>query len=220
MREARRKRRRQCAGFTLVELMASLVVFMISVLGLVSLQRATIGAGDFARQQTAAVNIARFFMTEIKTEFGNWDAAYTVPTTLPVAHFPLIAAGGSGLVARDTWQVLGPTGVNNFRVDDFLGHSLLLDTDGNPANNLFSRFCVNYMITQMEDASINPQDASVWLVRVRVSWTKNGFLANNAWENCTPGSVTDRINGTGNVQHSDNAVELVSAATREVAPPP
>ncbi len=195
--------------------MASLVVFMVSVMGLVSLQRATIGAGDLARQQTAAVDISRFFLTEIKTEFGNWDASYTVPTSLSADQFPLIAAGSSGLVARDAWHPLGPTGSTTFRVDDFLGHSLLLDSDSKPANNLFSRFCVNYMITQLE-TGVNTENASVWQVRVRVSWTKNGFLNNSAWTNCDPATVTARIN-TGN---SDNAVELVSAATREVAPQP
>jgi len=186
------------------------VVFMIAVMGLVSLQRATLGAGDMARQQTAAVNIAQFFTTEIKTEFANWNQ-WQSGSDLSATQFPLIAAAGAGLVTDSTWQQLGG---NNFRVDDFVGHSAI-GTSGE--NDYFSRYCVNYMITRLEDSDV-VSDPAVWLIRVRVSWTKDGYIegAGSAWKDCTPNTVTARINNT----QRDHAVELVAGATREVAPIP
>jgi Tfp pilus assembly protein PilV len=206
------RRGRGGPGFTLIELMASLVVFMVTVMGLVAMQRASLGAADLARQQTAAVNIARFFMTQLKTEFANWplDTNNTVPSG---SQFKLIVGddGGSDiLIPRDTWHLVGG---DTFRLDEFLGHSSLSEEGDNSA---ISRYCVNYMISQIEN--VNPAEAAaVWLVRVRVSWTKDGFFntsGSGAWSSCTSTAVNQRIT----TDLSDSVVELVGTATREIAP--
>jgi Tfp pilus assembly protein PilV len=204
--------RQKQGGFTLIEIMAAMIVFMISVLGLIAMQKASIGAAEKARQQTAANNIARFVTTQIKTEFANWKENTLAPASSQA--FPLvsaaIAADALGNDSVDSWVQLGGDVGTALRLDDFLGHSALTDNDG------ASRFCVNYKLTPL--APTLPRNAqTVWRVRVRVTWTRSGGdffqpIGGTAWNVCTPVAIQARID-----QSADDVVELVTMASREFA---
>jgi type II secretory pathway pseudopilin PulG len=202
--------RRGGAGFTLVEIIAALAVFMIGVMGMVALQGVSIQAATKSRQQTAAVGISRYMITQLKNEFAAWQMSQPLPGG---NLYPLLSgvftnsANNSG-----SWVQFGGAVASggDLRLDEFLGHSGLDDGSA-------SRFCVNYWVSPLEvnlPEGTTAQDFTVWLVRVRVSWTKDGyFLTDNIdWDVCDADSVADRI-ATG----SDDVVELVSTATREFA---
>ncbi len=202
MRNNRKKRQ---SGFTLIEIMISMVVFMVAVVGMVAMQRASIAATQHAKQRTAANNIARFVTTQLKTEISNWRK-YTIDDALDSkSGFPLLNAS---LSTKGSWVSFG----NNLRVDEFLGHSGL----GSGAS---ARFCVNYMVEPVCDvdpvcidaAKTPPTNQHVWWVRVRVTWTKEGDFDNN-WTQCSPDVVATRLD-----KFQDHAVELVTMASREFA---
>jgi type II secretory pathway pseudopilin PulG len=200
-------------GFTLIEIFIALMVFMIAVMGMVALQGASINAASKSRSQTAAVSIARFVITALKSEFAGWDKAHS-GTTFPENRYPLLGKifGDGGGV--DTWIQYGDEldeDKGDFRFDEFLGHNGLAN------NNGASRFCVNYRVAHLEDLGVitDNNKYSVWQIRVRVSWTNEGAFRTNgtAWNVCDPTTVETRIL----VDASDDAVELTSMATRELS---
>lgn len=200
-------------GFTLIEIMAAMVVFMVGVMGMVALQGVSIHAAGKGRQQTAAVNIARYLVAELKTEFSAWGKApgATYPTSAFPSEFALLKAAASDNSIGGNWVVFA-TGDddNSLRVDGLLGHSRL--DDGSAA-----RYCVAYRVDSLENypAGTSLDKFTVWQIRVRVSWTKEGhFQAGDVnWDDCSIDSVETRIIDVG----SDDVVELVSTATREFA---
>lgn len=210
----RRKRQAENSGFTLIEILAAMAVFMIGVMGMVALQGVSIHASAKGRQQTSAVNIARYLIAELKSEFAAWGRAPgpTFPSSNFPAQFALLSAAASNNSLGGNWVVFGgPDADSNYlRVDELLGHSQL--ADGSAA-----RFCVAYRVDTIENFPEGTplDDYSVWEIRVRVSWTKEGhFQAGNIdWNDCSIASVNARIATQG----SDDVVELVSTATREFA---
>ena len=198
-------------GFTLIEIVVALTVFMIAVMGMTALQGASIHAAAKSRRQTAAVNIARYVITELKGEFASWDKDRN-NTNFPTGRYPLLASVFSGN-AVDQWIQYGDAvSDGDLRLDEFLGHNALAES-----NSGASRFCVNYRITSLENlgAGTPPESYSVWQIRVRVSWTKDSAFQTNdtPWNVCDPATVDTRIV----IDASDDVVELTAMATRELA---
>jgi prepilin-type N-terminal cleavage/methylation domain-containing protein len=183
-------------GFTLLEVMVALTVFMVALTGMVALQKASLSAGSRGRQNTAAVSVARYFLTALQNEVMAWPVRYPT-SSFSDSSYPLL---NQALTAPNAWH---PASV---RVDEFLGHS----TDDTPGYEL----CVTYMASPMGSALATPADALAWKLRVRVSWTRPGELnLVNAWTDCTVDAVAERLAAGG----SDEAVELVTVATRGFA---
>lgn len=203
----RRDMRNPPFGYTLIEVMFSLVVFMTAITGLVALHAfSSKGVGE-AKDHTIAVNIATFFLTELQNEVSSWseDIEGDFPDAFPESRFPLLRVAYGGL---DQWHNLAST-LDDFRVGDYLGHSSLDNS------NLDSRFCVNYMVSPMEERWPGVTDDSkcrVWKVRVRVSRSRPGQYVSD-WNLCEPSKVTARIE----TSKGDSVVELVAVATREYA---
>lgn len=204
----KKHRHKKQTGYTLIEVMFALVIFMTSVMGLVSLHAfSSQGVGE-AKDQTMAVNIASFFLTQLQNEISGWpgpenlDGTLTLPDDFPTSRFPLLRVAYG---AVDAWHNLGD---DDFRVGDYLGHKDLADSD------ITSRFCVNFMISPMEarrTGAVNDDGCRVWKIRVRVSRTRPGQFVTD-WNLCTPAEVDVRI-----ASKSEAVVELVGVATREYA---
>ena len=185
---------------------------MVAVMGMTALQSASIHAAAKSRRQTAAVNIGRYVLTALKSEFASWDKGKD--TIFPSGRYPLLQSI-IGNDAVDTWVQLGGevgAGDGDLRLDEFLGHNALAESNAGA-----SRFCVNYRIAPLEDlgAETGYEEYSVWQIRVRVSWTMDSaFQTNNTpWTLCDPTTVETRILTDG----SDDVVELSAMATRELA---
>ena len=199
------------AGFTLIEVMFSLLIFIVSLMGIVALQHVATNGAAFGKRHTAAVNVASFVLTELQGEFAGWPPHQDYPgLNLSTSHYPLIQAvlgSDQSTTLFSNWQQLGPDG---FRTDEYLGHSSLANND--PA----SHFCINYMIAPLETApagAANRDDCKVWKIHVRVSWTKENQF-DDTWQSCDPDDILARINA-----NRDEAVVLMGAATREFTGP-
>lgn len=208
-----RQRRVSEQGFTLIEILIAMVVFVISVVGLVAMQKASITAAETAKQQTSAYTAARYVMTQLKTEISNWRRTTLAPPN--TGGFPLVTRAliedVSGANSVGVWIQYGDdvsTTNGGFRLDEYLGHSELTGNGG------AARFCINYSLQPLYAAgTLAEQD--VWRVRSRVTWTQSGGfqdVATFSWDDCSPGAVTARL-GAG----VDKAVELVSMASRVLA---
>jgi Tfp pilus assembly protein PilV len=198
------------SGFTIIEVMIALIVFMVAVLGLVSLQRASIAGTDRGRQHTAGVNIARYFLNELKVEISNWEEfgpgavpANCAPDTDITNNLPLLA-NALEATCLGPWTLLAD---GTTRVDEFLGHEDMTDNDSN------SQYCVHYRVVPFPPHSVaNPgPEALVWQMQVRVAWAKPGQYAD--WQDCDP----DKFATGGDRAKSTDIVELTGFATRELA---
>jgi type II secretory pathway pseudopilin PulG len=192
-------------GFTLVEVMIALIVFMVAVMGLVSLQRASIAGTDRGRQHTAGVNIARYFLNELKVEISNWEEfgpgavpGNCAPSADVTNNLPLLA-NALEATCGGPWTLLG---ANTTRVDEFLGHEDMTNNDSN------SHYCVNYRVLPLP-AALGPA-AIIWQIQVRVAWSKPSQYTN--WQDCTPA-----LFDTGARANTADIVELTGFATRELS---
>jgi prepilin-type N-terminal cleavage/methylation domain-containing protein len=209
----RKIRASNTGGFTLIEVMIALVVFIAAVVGLVSLQRASIAGTDRGRQHTAGVNIARYFLNELKVEIENWEE-YPQDAVLNNCDPDTDTTNNLYLVARalntncvGTWTYVAD---EITQVDEFLGHEDMIaaDTDST-SNNPNSHYCVHYKIDPIPLA--DGLRAIVWQIRVRVAWSKSGQYAN--WEDCDPALF---LTG-GDRASSADIVELTAFASRELS---
>jgi type II secretory pathway pseudopilin PulG len=197
-----KKSRKRTGGFTLIEVLVALLVFMVAMLGLVALQRAAVSGANMGREHTAAVDLGRFVMTWLENEAAAWPLAdtHTVPddADLPLLH--------NGLNEADTWQTLSSDG--DLRFDDYLEHSKTeLYTGGEAIDS--AQYCVHYRVRGLG----SPEDPVAYQIWVRVTWPKwrqynaEGALA---WDDCAARISTDQ-----EVIGAFQVVELTGVATRE-----
>jgi prepilin-type N-terminal cleavage/methylation domain-containing protein len=216
--------KRNSRGFTLIEVMIALVVFMVAVVGLVAMQRASIVGKTNGEFQTGAGSIAHFFLAQIRSEIESWalDEDDYVQTTCDNIFSDMgedelffVRAGVCNNYTTKPWLIFDEANdATDFQIDKFLGHNeLLTGTD-------VARYCLNYRIEPM-GAPETPlvgelAETTVWKVRVRVSWTRDGSFPEN-WHNCTAAEVDFRLDGSSAGAGTDFAVELVTLVTREFA---
>jgi len=208
MRKARKQGQQ---GFTLIEVMISMVVFMVALLGLVALQKASIAGTNKGREHTAAVNIARFVMSQLESEAASWSLTQSIP---PSSDLPMIALAHAN---PGRWTLL-PDGAgtvpDGFRMDAYFQHSDRSFYSGDNVDT--APFCVHYMVSP-----IGPNE-ELLQIRVRVVWPKwKQYIIESdddpgVWNECTwpgyddPDALEDRL------KFSD-LVELTGIVTREYA---
>jgi prepilin-type N-terminal cleavage/methylation domain-containing protein len=183
-------------GFTLIEVLVALLIFMVAMLGLVALQRASVSGANMGREHTAAVDLARYVMTWLENEAAAWPLADTTPGPPAFADLPLL---NRGLGEPDTWHTLSSADV---RFDAYLEHS---------AEQLYSevdsaQFCVHYRIAPVGSTD-DPVAYRAW---VRVTWPKWGQYASGTWNQCEA-RISDVPSDIGKYQ----VVELTGVVTRE-----
>jgi len=196
----------QC-GFTLIEVMISLLIFMVALLGLIALQRASIAGTNKGREHTAGVNIARYVMTQLQSEAATWPLSESVAAAV---DFPMLALG---LGNPGRWNLLadgeGPA-ADTLRFDAYLEHSnrdFYATVDSAP-------YCVHYMVEPLGP------NQELLRVRVRVVWPKWGQYVIESeedpgtWNDCAwPGYEDPSVVGD-RVRYSD-LVEFSGIVTRE-----
>lgn len=189
-------------GFTLIEVMISLLVFMVSLLGLVALQEASIEGANKGREQTAAINVARFVMAEIQNEVTSFTFVSDIPTS---AGQPLLDNAING--GNEGKWVLLPDAAVDSRFDAYLEHNArdFYDVDSAP-------FCATYWVERFV-----PGDGSgerlegLYKVRVRISWPRKGqYGTGGAWKACNA-----RTTDTTAVMAPWESVELRTVMSRE-----
>lgn len=207
-------------GFTLIEVMMSMVVFMVSVVGLVGLQRISVEGAEKSTQHTAAVNIAQYYLSQLRSEISAWtpmpaDSVGTCAEAFPNGEFQLCNAQACCGNLSSSWYWMNVSnGGASFRIDPYLGHQELTDNDPQ------SIFCVNYSARPVDVPTATTPTAGdiaaalIWTIRVRVVWPKrNEYNRGSGWQDCAPSSIDN-----ANRQPFVDVVELVGTATRAFAP--
>ena len=201
-------RRARARGYTLIEVMIALVVFMVALLGLVALQKASVAGVNKGREHTAAVNIARFVMTEIQSEVASWPLTQSVASS---EDLPMVALG---LTTPGRWTALADGDVaaaDDFRLDAYLEHS---ERDFYSSSQDTAPFCVHYMLTPL-----GPNQELI-RARVRVVWPKWGYYvlegaaSAGTWDDCAWPGYDDPNGLSDRVKYSE-VVELNAVLTRE-----
>jgi len=203
-----RKNPEKLRGFTLIEVMISLIVFMVSLLGLVALQRASIAGTSKGREHTAAVNLGRFVLNWVQSEAATFPISQTTPNS---TDFPLIEnAISSGNL--DSWQLLPNSATMRF--DAYMGNNAQSHYTGGVDA---AQFCVYYKMSQFvkgQDSSGDDQFVNeVYKLSVMVNWPKWKQYHTN-WTNC---AARPPVGGSGegaNLIYWES-IELTSVVTRE-----
>ncbi len=219
-----RQIKRAQQGFTLIEIMITLTVFMIALMGLIALQRASIEGAQKGHEHTAAVNIARYFLVQLQNEIAGWQSP-PLGTDLDDESNLIDESAGfilltDGAVASQAWTTLDGTG--GFMLDPYLGHSALIENT--VPNTSASRYCVNYRVELMdvpqniwvdEPTTAQKSGGMVWKARVRVIWPKRNQF--QFWSEANPCTIENIDNWFASADHRPDVVELVGVATRELA---
>jgi prepilin-type N-terminal cleavage/methylation domain-containing protein len=184
MRKARNNR-----GFTLIEIMIALLVFMVSLLGLVALQRASVAGTNKGREHTAAVNVTRFVMSAIQNEVASLPLQVD-DTALNAADYPYLASAD---LPNGAWGLL-PDGAGNTvdddaRLDAYMGHS----GQGVYTGGMDSApYCVMYTVQRFvpPGGTVTNPVVGLYQVRVRVTWPRwkqymaAGEMSGDEWTDC------------------------------------
>jgi type IV pilus modification protein PilV len=157
-----KRRNRREHGFTLIEVMMSLTVLVIGVLGVMVLQTATIAGNQDAVQITTANAIARLWLDRLQRDATQWNHPSSVQPTSNISSTQWLNNVGSG------WFVPAATATES-PAFDVTGQDMLLTPFEDKAD-----YCTHVRLTYL--------DASSSLIRaeIRVVWPKRvkGDLAN------------------------------------------
>ena len=184
MRKARNNR-----GFTLIEIMIALMVFMVSLLGLVALQRASVAGTNKGREHTAAVNVARFVMSAIQNEVASLPLQVD-DMAINAANYPYLASAD---LPNGAWGLL-PDGAGNTvdddaRLDAYMGHS----GQGVYTGGVDSApYCVMYTVQRFvpPGGTVTNPVVGLYQARVRVTWPRwkqymaAGEMSGDEWTDC------------------------------------
>ena len=109
---------RRVAGFTLLEVLVSIVVLSFGVLGVVGLQTAALKANKQARFQSSGVRLARELSDMMR---GNKDVATSTGTANPYLQSLAAGAGGPGFTTDCTVAACGtPALMATYQISDWV----------------------------------------------------------------------------------------------------
>lgn len=167
-------------GFTLVEVLAALLLFGIGLLGMMAVEIVATKGNMEAQNVTTATTIAEWWMERLRIEALMWN---TGPADINYTDTPLLYAGGSFRVdnPRDTtgWiSVMAAVPGNNPRYDKWMR---VAASSADPGE-----FCTQYRLTVL-----NPNE--LLRVEIRVMWWKMKTNRPAGWSSCPTGMLT----GTG-----------------------
>lgn len=154
MRRPRRARAHSQHGYTLVELMMALALFMVSMLGIISMQRLVVTTNAHAKNLATAERVARSWATQLQLDATLWN------TTLI-----------GRLNEAGVWQRPGYDLVRGFGAAfDALGNPLT-DTDADKAR---ARYCTHVRMTPLYGAAAGVTGSGVLRAEIRVFWLREG----------------------------------------------
>jgi prepilin-type N-terminal cleavage/methylation domain-containing protein len=160
----RMRRAGASAGFTMIEIMMSLVVFATAALGMVAFEHALMRSNSTANDITSGTYIGEFWLERGRLESLLWNAD---ATDLTLARAPLLTPIGANVATANFssgWLVLPAMGTRaagaplNRYLETWTGVGSTAD---------YAEFCVQYRLTVLI-----PNE--VMRMEVRVMWFKQG----------------------------------------------
>ena len=194
-----RARIRGQAGFTLVELMAVLVISVIGFLAMIHLQTAMLRATTTAWDTTSATLLAEHVLEAIRTEALEWTNNSDQPPWQTKFHYlNALSPGASTSGWRRAFPTTGAIQMVN-QAGRLFGTGVQYDAgvvaagggaDGPLPDNRNQRFCVNYRLTWIiQDELLRAE--------VRVMWPRSDSQAAR-WESC-PAGMENEVNDVSQV---------------------
>lgn len=154
-------RRRARRGYTLVELMMALAIFMLSVLGIMSMQKVVASSNAHARNLAMAQHLAHATAAQLEMDGtlfrGAPTGAWLVPEPSP-----------------GKWKRLSYSAARKFgSAFDGFG-TALADTDKSQA-----RFCTNVRVVWLFPTTMGRENNGVLRGEIRVYWPRQGTDVSN-----------------------------------------
>lgn len=161
---ARSRRARGARGFTLVEVMMSLTVLTIGMLGIISLQRNTVVANAQAQQMTVATNIGRVWIGRLQADASLWNhpSAFNAASDLKTDTKFLTNYGIGWFLPTDPTNQYSYAFSQSGKDIDPTSPALATDTI----------YCVNVRLTQLYADPLLTTVPSMLRAEVRVYWLK------------------------------------------------
>jgi prepilin-type N-terminal cleavage/methylation domain-containing protein len=181
MRACRPRRR---GGFTLIEAMISMVILAVGVLGIVSMQGASVSASAISQDLTHALNVGERMMELIRLDSLRWNSDADLATDTQLLRYALPATQAVG--AQGAWATIPDNVLLPSMAGKKVDRDFRPDTAGSPAWPIGFRYCVFYRLTWAE-----PPNAL--RAEVRVAWPKDTGVQ-TAFSDCRTVDHTDLVN--------------------------
>ncbi|MBN2529828.1 MAG: prepilin-type N-terminal cleavage/methylation domain-containing protein [Deltaproteobacteria bacterium] len=211
--------KRQCrnaAGFSLLEVLVAVVIFSVTAMGLVALNKVSMNASVFGRERTAAANLAQFAMTWLHNEVSAYAPDDPPLSSASVNYLPLLK---SGFDANGNWITLSDT----VRFDEYLRNS----TDPGYSTVNTAKYCIHFrIIPDVRPGSEKALPGNLFHASVMITWAKEGrYMEKDAgnWADCSThlvkGTDTDSAATEGEtmVQPNIHSLLLEQILTRDFA---
>jgi hypothetical protein len=152
-RRASRRRRLASAGYTAVEVLMSLAVLSVGVVGIIATEKVTLAANQHAKNLAIATHIAQSWIGMLNAEATLWGST------------PLSAT-------RQPWLKQGQDNVSWFRPNavDELGFGPAFDALGNATSTDAASFCVDLRVAPLTSVNIG---GGMVRAEVRVMWLRD-----------------------------------------------
>ena len=150
-RHARAGRRRS-AGYTAMEVLMSMSVLAVGVIGIFSMEKVTVSSNVHAKNLAIATHIAQGWLGTLEAEAMRWDTSVNS-------------------LSRTTWLGFSPGNLDWFRPQFNGGYGPDFDELGNPvAQN--GRFCADLRISALTGVPEEEAGIGMRRVEVRVYWLR------------------------------------------------
>ena len=130
-------KRRALAGYTMLEIMISVVVMTIGATGILAMQGASVRSNQDASETTVAINFATTWMERIKRDARSWNLIGTADLGGTNTQYLKLAATANGVWSVPTTTAPESAGADYFGFDTPVG-----------ATPDLVRYCVNVRFTQ------------------------------------------------------------------------
>lgn len=150
--------RRGARGYTAIEILMSMSVLAVGVIGVFSMEKITIASNLHAKNLAIASHIAQSWLGVLEAEATLWDGT------------------GNGL-AKTTWLKTAPDNPTWFRPDFVGGSSFGPDFDelGNPVPK-DGNYCVDLRISPFNGPESEKAGTAMRRVEVRVFWLRDSVV--------------------------------------------
>jgi Tfp pilus assembly protein PilV len=151
----RRRRRKNAAGYTIMEMMLALALLIVGVVGIVSMEKTAIVTNSHAKSLAVAQRIAQSWSTQLQMDSNSWRATFN--------------AAGMLEAPTGTWQ---RPAFKTGRV------GAAFDSRGTPltdsaADLAQARFCVNTRLSWLYNNTVVAGNGVV-RAEIRVYWLREG----------------------------------------------
>jgi len=155
---------RAANGFTMVEVMMAIVVFLTAATGLLAFEHVLMRSNVAASDTTAATFLGRYWIERGRLESLMWNQ--TGSTDLIAARVPLLAEISAGVgIQGDTTNWLAVTGAGGvaYPFNRYLQRWTPALEPGDPGYGDYGEFCVQYRLTVLvPDEMLRMETRVLW----------------------------------------------------------